>query len=162
YPGGELVITGHFEKPCKAKVVVEGDFQGKDFKQEFPCEVTADGELAPRAWGEVAVASLLSLSDPWTEGLVTAYCQQFNIASRAGYFLVLEADADYKRFDIDKEKDQGTVKDVGEFLSQAWEQLGKEHSRKKALGRLLYLIDPKTKVLTGPKGKHVSELLGLL
>jgi hypothetical protein len=142
--------------------VVEGTFQGKDLKQEFPCEVTADGELAPRAWGEVAVASLLSLNDPWTEGLVTAYCQQFNIASRAGSFLVLENDSDYKRFDIDKEKDQGTVKDVGEFLSQAWEQLGKEHSRKKALGRLLYLIDPRTKVLTGPQGKHVSELLGLL
>lgn len=119
YPGGELVITGHFAKACKAKVVVEGTFQGKDFKQEFPCEVKADGELAPRAWGEVAVASLLSLNDPWTERLVTAYCQHFNVASRAGSFLVLENDSDYKRFDIEDQKKQGTVKDVGEYLSQA-------------------------------------------
>jgi len=32
-------------------------------------------ELAPRGWGEIAVASLLALNDPGLDSLVTAYCQ---------------------------------------------------------------------------------------
>jgi hypothetical protein len=93
---------------------------------------------------------------------VTAYCQQFNIASRAGSFLVLENDSDYKRFDIDIQKTAATVKDVGEFLAQSWTKLAKEPSCKQALSRLLSLIDPKTKVLTGPSGESVRKLLELL
>src|SRR5262249_17485755 len=96
YPGGELIVTGHFAKPGKAKVIVEGNFQGKPYSQSFALDVKADGELAARGWGEVAVASLLALNDPWVEGLVTAYCQKFNIASRSGSFLILESEADYK------------------------------------------------------------------
>lgn len=40
--------------------------------------------------------------------------------------------------------------------------MAKEPSRKQALGRLLTLIDPKTKVLSGPTGEHVRKILEML
>jgi hypothetical protein len=110
----------------------------------------------------VAVASLLSLNDPWVEGLVTAYCQRFNIGSKAASFLILETEADYKRFDIDEQKKAATVTDVGKYLADAWAGLSKEASRKQLIGRLLYLIDPKTKVLTGPEGETLRKMLELI
>ncbi|MBY0228541.1 MAG: hypothetical protein K2W96_04595, partial [Gemmataceae bacterium] len=162
YPGGELVVVGQFAEAGKTRIMVKGTFAGKAFEQAFDAAIADGGELAARAWGEVAVASLLSLNDPWTEGLVTAYCQQFGIASRAASFLVLENEAEYKRFGIEEERKERVGNDVGRYVEDAWAGLGKEPSRKQALGKLLYLIDGKTKALTGPAGENVKKMLDLL
>src|SRR5262249_32814281 len=82
YPGGERIVAGRAESTGWTTLVVEGTFLGKKLVQEFPVKITDGSELAPRAWGEVAVSSLLSLHDPKLDELVTAYCQQFNIGSR--------------------------------------------------------------------------------
>jgi hypothetical protein len=162
YPGGELIVAGQFAKPAKVKVVVEGRFQGQKFSQSFSVEVKGEGELAARGWGEIAVASLLSLNDPWTESLVTAYCQEFNIASRAASFLILERDADYRRFNLDEEKKKTVKSDLGRYLDDAWSLLAKESSLKQGFGRLLFQIDGRTKVLSGAGGGQVRKLLELL
>src|SRR5262249_39586873 len=141
----------------------EGTFDGKPFKQTFAIDAKGEGELAARAWGEVAVASLLALNDPWVDGLVTAYCQQFNIASRSASFLILENEAEYKRFESDKEKKPRLERTaLDKYLDDAWANLGTEASRKMALGRLLYGINPKAKVLDGPTGEPVRTMLALL
>ncbi len=159
YPGGELVLAGQFPRPGKTKIVVEGRFSGQKFSQSFNVEVKEDGELAGRAWGEVAVASLLALNDPWMDDLVTAYCQEFNIASRSASFLVLENDAEYKRFKLDEEKGKTVKGDLDRFLDNAWYLLAKETSARQAFGRLLFQIDAQTKVLTGAGSEHVKKML---
>src|SRR5262249_14579110 len=136
-------------------------FAGKKFSQSFPLDVHDGGELAARGWGEVAVASLLALNDPWVEELVTAYCQEFNIGSRAGSFLILESEADYKRFNLDEQKGRTVKGDLGVWLTEAWAQLAKEPSIKQAFGRLLFQIDGQTKVLTS-SGGQVKAVLDLL
>src|SRR5262249_50100424 len=104
YPGGEVIVAGKATKAGKTTLVVEGKFMGQPFAEEYPIDVTPAGELAPRGWAEIAVASLLALNDPELDSLVTAYCQQFGIASRVASFLVLENAADYKRLDLEKER----------------------------------------------------------
>src|SRR5205823_6033327 len=90
YPGGEVVVAGQASATGQTQAVIEGMFQGKKFVQEFPVAITGSGELAPRGWAEIAVASLLGLNDPALDTLVTAYCQQFGVGSRVASFLVLE------------------------------------------------------------------------
>ena len=47
---------------------------------------------------------------------MTAYCQQFGIASRVASFLVLENDNDYKRLNLEEERGKTLSGDLGEFL----------------------------------------------
>jgi hypothetical protein len=161
YPDGELVVTCHSPKPGKGKVVVEGTFAGQKFTQSFPVEVREDGELAGRGYGEVAVASLLALNDPWVDDLVTAYCQEFNIASRSASFLVLEREEDYKRFSLDEQRLKIAKGDLQRWLEASWAELGKEPSVKHAIGRLLFQIDGRTKVWSA-EGGQVKKVLELL
>jgi hypothetical protein len=161
YPGGELIVAAHCPRAGKGKVVVEGTFEGQKFTASYPLDVKEDGELAARGWGEIAVASLLALNDPWVEELVTAYCQEFNIGSRAASFLILESDADYKRFDITEEKGKTIKGDLGQWITDAWALLAREPSIKQTFGRLLFQIDSRTKVLTAGDS-HVKKLLDLL
>jgi hypothetical protein len=162
YPGGELVVAAQFAAAGKTTVVLEGKFQGKKVAEEFPLEVRDQGELAPRGWAEVAVASLLALNDPTLDGVVTAYCQQFGIASRAASFLVLENEADYKRLNLEEERGKTLRDDLGVFVAQAWDRLGKPVPQKQAFERLLAQADRRTGVLSGPQGAHVRKLLALL
>ncbi len=115
YPGGELLVTGCFDFAGSRSgwAEVQGTFRGKKFVEEFNFDLFVSGELAPRAWAEVAVASLLALNDPKLDELVTAYCQQFGIASRVASFLVLENDAEYKRLNLDQERGKTLNEDMG-------------------------------------------------
>ena len=162
YPGGDLVVAARMKGTGKTQIVVEGTFNGEKFAQEYPIEVRGDSELAPRGWGEMAVASLLSLNDPKLDGLATAYCQQFNIGSRAASFLILENENDYKRFNLEEERGKTLNGDMAKFLDEAWTALGKPATARDQLMRFLKQVDGRTKVMSGDNGKHVAKLLALL
>ncbi len=161
YPNGDLVVAARFAQPGRTTLLVEGQYQGKDYVQEFPVEVGPSSELAPRAWAEVAVASLLALNDPQLEGLVTAYCQQYGIASRTASFLVLENEADYKRFNLE-EQSKVLPGDLGGALEALWLTLSKEVTPRAAFSRFLERIEPRVNLLKGEQGAHVRALLALL
>ncbi len=162
YPGGELVVAARFNGTGRSTVLVEGEFAGQKVVQEFPLEVRSDCELAPRAWAEVAVASLLALHDSNFDSLVTAYCQQFGIVSRVASFLVLENEADYKRFNLDEERGKTVAGDLGDFLRETWSQLGKRVPAAKAFERFLNQVDKRANLLNGPESTHVKQLLAAL
>ncbi len=158
YPGGELILAGKFAEAGATKVIVEGTYRGEKIHQEFPVSIADTGELAPRAWGELAVAALIALNDPELDGLVTAYCQQFAIASKLTSFLVLESEADYKRFKLDEEA--GKLKsDLGTYLSLAWATFTKPVTARQAFDRWLAKVGPKVKLNDEPS---VQKLLALL
>jgi hypothetical protein len=162
YPGGELIVTGRAAGTGKTQLVVEGTYLGKKVVQEYPVEITGTGELAPRGWGEVAVASLLSLNDPKHDNLVTAYCQQFGIGSRVASFLILENENEYKRFNLDEERGKTLTGDLGKWLDDMWKGLGNVLSAKAAFTNFLNRIEPRVKLLSGAQGDHVKKLLALL
>ncbi len=56
YPGSEVIIAARLDKVGDARIVIEGTFQGKKIRQEYPLTIDTSSTLAPRAWAEVAVA----------------------------------------------------------------------------------------------------------
>jgi hypothetical protein len=158
YPGGELVVAGRAAAAGAATVVLEGSFMGEPVRQEFPVEVADGGELAPRAWGELAVASLLALNDPELEPLATAYCQQYGIVSRVASFLVLENENDYKRLNLEEERGHTFNGDLGAFLDGQWSALAREPSPRRAALRLLQQIEARARLNGGPAWKLFALL----
>jgi hypothetical protein len=163
YPGGEVIVAGKAAKAGRTTLVVEGKFMGQPFAEEYPIDVMPAGELAPRGWAEIAVASLLALNDPELDSLVTAYCQQFGIASRVASFLVLENAADYKRLDLEKERGK-TVKggDVGKYLDEAWKGMARVISAKESFMRFLQRVDPRVKLMTSGDVNQFKKMLSLM
>jgi tetratricopeptide (TPR) repeat protein len=162
YPGGELVVAARFNGVGRTTIVLEGEYAGKDVVQEFPVEVRSGSELAPRAWAEIAVASLLALHDSNFDPLVTAYCQQFGIVSRVASFLVLENEADYKRFNLEEERGKTVAGDLGDFVGEMWTRLGKRMPAIKEFERFLSQVNPRLHLLDGPHGAHVRQMLAAL
>ncbi len=146
YPGGDVILTARVNGTGRMTAMVEGTFRGEKYAEEFPIEVGSTSELAPRAWAEVAVASLLALNDPKLDSLVTAYCQQFGIVGKTASFLVLENDADYKRFNLEEERGKTLVNDMGEFLDNAWATMGKAVGARELFVRFLQRIDKRVNV----------------
>lgn len=162
YPDGELVVAARFNGVGRTTLIVEGEYAGKKVAQEFPLEVKSGSELAPRAWAEVAVASLLALHDGNFDALVTAYCQQFGIVSRVASFLVLENETDYKRFNLEEERGKTISGDLGVFIAEMWTRLGKRMPAIKEFERFLNRVDKRIHLLDGPQGAHVKQLFALL
>jgi hypothetical protein len=163
YPGGELIVAGKASRPGKTQLIVEGKFLGQKFVEEYPIDVAVTGELAPRGWAEIAVASLLAINDPKLDSLVTAYCQQFGIASRVASFLVLENANDYKRLNLEEERGKVVPGgDVAKFLDEVWQGIAKVVTAKDAFLRFVNQVDPKVQLLGGAQGKHIKKMLDLL
>jgi hypothetical protein len=162
YPGGEIVVAGKCAKPGHIELELTGMFKGKEVKFSFPVKVTDRDKLAPRAWGEIAVASLVALDKPELDDLITAYCQHFSIGSKAASFLILETEADYKQFNISNELGEIKVEDIAKLLDAQWEDAGRELTPKEAFERFLRQIDERVKLTTGRHGKHVKSLIAAL
>ncbi len=168
YPGGDLVVAARLagdktpSAHAKTTLVVEGKYLGQKHVEEYTVELTPGSDLAARAWGEVAVASLLAVNDPKLDPLVTAYCQQFGIGSRVASFLVLENDADYKRLNLEAERGKTVNGDLGSFLEGVWVNLGKPATAKQLFERFLERIEPRVKLTEGSDAAHVKKVLTLL
>ena len=159
YPGGELIVAARLKGPGRGKIVVAGKFQDKPVTQEFAIDVVRSGELAPRAWGELAVSALLALNDARFDKLAVAYCQQYGIVSRVASYLVLENDADYKRLNLEEERGKTLTGDMGDFLTQMWQSLSQEVSPRKALERMLAQLEPKLGAPTPSRSASCWRLL---
>jgi hypothetical protein len=162
YPGGDVVVAARLDKPGDAKIILEGRFQGKDFRQEYPVIVDTSSVLAPRAWAEVAVASLLALNDPKLDNVIVAYCQRYAVGSRLASFLVLENDSDYARFNLEVESEQTVKGDLGRFLETSWKEAGQVVSPLAEFQLLLKQLSPHKSALEGVEGKPVRQLMQML
>jgi hypothetical protein len=159
YPGGEMIVAARLDKPGRITIQVEGTFLGKPLTRRFNVNAGGDSELAPRGWAEIAVAEMLALNDPRLDSLVTAYCQEFGIASRVASFLVLENTNDFKRLNLQEERGKTVPGDMGEFLGRAWQQMARVLSPREALNSFLTRVNPRVKAL---EGGEVARLVALL
>ncbi len=177
YPGGELVIGARVSPlpsgergrgegtavrgTSRTKLVVEGTFLGERVVYEYPIEIGAGSELAGRAFGELAVSSLLALNDTQLDSLVTAYCQQFGIGSRVASFLVLENPADYKRLNLEEERGKVVPGgDLEKYLDDAWRSLAHVMKPKQAFEQLLKMLGSKVIPVESAPGADATRLAG--
>jgi hypothetical protein len=162
YPGGEMIVAARFPRSGRATLLVEGTFLGRKTALEYPLEIRDKGDLAGRGWAEIAVAGLLALHDSKLDGLVTAYCQEFGIASRVASFLILENANEYKRLNLEEERGKTVHGDLGQYLEDLWQALGKAMPPKEAFRQFLAQVDPRIQAVQGPNGAHVRQLLDVL
>jgi von Willebrand factor type A domain len=163
YPNGEILVAAQVNSTGRARLLLEGTFQGQKVLQEFPLEISSASDLAPRGWAEIAVASLLALNDPSLDSLTIAYCQQFGIASRLASFLVLENENEYKRLNLQQERGKAVSGgDLGQFIEQAWRQIGKAVGGKEAFTRLLSKFEPQLGLWSSASADRVRRLLAQL
>lgn len=103
FPGAQMWLAGKLISGGKANVVIKGKIAGKpQISHTIPVliESQPSGELAPRAWAEIAVAQLSATHVADLEVLAMALSQHYRIASSLASFLVLEKDSDYDKYDI--------------------------------------------------------------
>lgn len=118
YPDSLLGVAARYQKNGNATIKLTGLFRGKRIvlTKKFP--VKARGDLAPRAWAELAVKQLLALRKPKLTPLIVAYSRHFRIPNKHTSFLVLETDKEYKQYGLDSEPSKARVKDLVAFVTK--------------------------------------------
>ncbi len=99
-PGTELIVGGELERAGAATLRIEGTLGGQPHVFTRDIELRPDGELASRAWAEIAMAHLIAAGDDELEPLAVALGQHYRIPSRLTSFLVLETDAEYEQYEL--------------------------------------------------------------
>lgn len=117
FPGGSIVLAARYGKVGKATLALRGQVQGKPLTLTYTIPVETRGDLAPRAWAELAVQQLSELDDPKLTNLIVAYSQHFRIPNKHCSFLVLETDAEYKQYGLEDWKKTEKVADVASFIA---------------------------------------------
>ncbi len=108
YHGAPVRLYARYRKPGKAVLRIEADLMGQPLRQSFPIELPAEDDETPqieRMWAFRRVQRLLD--DGRRAGSVDAaevvrLCEAYSIASEYASFIVLENDAEYQRFKIER------------------------------------------------------------
>mgnify|MGYP002630445469 FL=1 len=115
YPGASLTLAGPVASAGKAKIVLEGVLpSGETLIHTIPVTLAPSGQLAPRAWAQIAISQLLDSGDKKLEGLAMALSQHYLVANRVASFLVLQDKQTWTKYDL---KDE-TAKFSGQPLAK--------------------------------------------
>lgn len=96
FPGQRLIIAGRGTPELGAPLAITVTDGGKPRTLAYKLERPLSSRLAPRVYGQVAVAGLEELGAP-TERLATAYAVYFRVTGRTTSLLMLESEEAYQR-----------------------------------------------------------------
>ena len=124
FPGAQLTIAGRLTSPGDANIRITGTRNGELVELVIPAALHPQGNLAPRAWAEIAVAQLVQTRDESLEDLAMALSQHYRIASGIASFLVLETDAEYDLYQLDDYTELYQDQAIASLVNDALAQLG--------------------------------------
>jgi len=107
YPGQSLLLTGRGKPTGDVLLQVSRGNQKKTIT--VPLQQTVASDLAPRLYGEVATGQLEDLQAAAYDVSV-AYARHFRVTGQTCSLLMLDSEADYKRFNIKPEDDLDVIK----------------------------------------------------
>ena len=117
--------TDKFELP--KKVLVTGRLDGKPFRREVEVidrieVLSRDSGYLPRTWAKLEIDRLLADGQDKNKAAITALSKAMYVMSPFTSLLVLESEADYKRFNIDRgRKDHWAMYACPERIPQVYE-----------------------------------------
>jgi len=124
--GNELLVAARFTGEVTGDVVLEGTVGGKPYLNRFPITLqasTARGNaFVPRMWAALSVDRLELAGRGEDRARIVATSKAFGVLSRHTSLLVLESDAMFKAFDIDRS--QPSVRWTGEEEAEVIETAG--------------------------------------
>ncbi len=159
FPGAQITVAGRITQPGDVQLRLLGHRAGVETEVSVPVSLVPTGELAPRAWAEVAVAQLLQTRDADLERLAVALSQRYRIISRATSFLVLETDAEYDEYGIEAERANVGDDTIVALVDDALESLGAGLSDWQMLERVLVAAADVHQVLGIDGGELLNQLI---
>jgi tetratricopeptide (TPR) repeat protein len=133
--GEELCAITRVEttRPMPGKVTVKATLDGKPFVKEFPVmNVLAGGGYLPRIWAKQEIDRLLTVGAAKHKDEIIALSKAMYVMSPFTSLLVLETDADYERFKVDKgRKDHWAMYPAPAKIPLVYEPDGKPPVKKK-------------------------------
>ena len=110
YPGQALMLAARGSPAPGAAVVLAIERSGRQETVRVPLGPMVSSELAPRAFGQIAVGQMEELGDAAPTATTTAYATHFRIVGRTCSLVMLETEADYQRFGIVPANDSRVVR----------------------------------------------------
>lgn len=104
--GEEILLAARLGAGVKGDVILRGDVGGKPFEQRYPLDLAvssaAGNGFVPRLWATLAIEQLerRGEGDPRTK--IVALSQAFGVMSRETSLLVLESQAMFDAFGVDR------------------------------------------------------------
>lgn len=118
-PGTDLLLAARVQRPGSALLRIVADAGGQSRTVEIPVEVQPRGVLAPRAWAEIALAKVLETREPELEPYALALSQHYKIPTRLTSLLVLETDAEYQQYDLERAQARLTAGRIADSVARA-------------------------------------------
>jgi hypothetical protein len=125
---------------------------------DIPIVLTPTGDLAPRAWAEIAVAQLVTAHDDKVEGLAMALSQRYGIASRIASFLMLETSAMYQKYDLPDETAKFGGQAIGAVIADTYANLLGAWSSWDRLSKVISKYDAWNHLATLEQGNVAATL----
>jgi len=110
--GEEVLIAARFAGEVKGEVVLRGVLAGQPWIQRYPITLTAStaagNGFVPRIWAAHSIDELERAGRGEDHAKIVALSQGYGVLSRATSLLVLESDAMFEAFGIDRAPDAPT------------------------------------------------------
>ncbi|MBI5486637.1 MAG: FecR domain-containing protein [Deltaproteobacteria bacterium] len=104
--GDELIVVARMDDHVQGEVVLKGKVGGEDYEQRYPIdlEVTSakGNSFVPRLWAEAKIADLTLADAEANKDKIVELSQEHRALSRFTSLLVLESEAMYEAYDIDR------------------------------------------------------------
>ncbi|HEX5058008.1 MAG TPA: FecR domain-containing protein, partial [Kofleriaceae bacterium] len=114
--GGEVLIAARINGDVSGEVVLRGKVAGQKFEQRYPLKLavsTANGNgFVPRLWASLAIDQLERQGKGEDRSRIVALSQGYGVMSRETSLLVLESQAMFDAFGVDRS--QSAAKWTGE------------------------------------------------
>jgi len=152
YPGASLTLAGRVLSAGKAIVQIHGTAPTGKVVHKIPVDLQPAGELAPRAWAEIAVTQLFDSGADKLRGLAMALSQHYRIASSEASFVVLENENLYKHYKLKEWAAKFTGQALTGLIDAAYSAGEKAIGTWARIYRLLQQHDAKIQLLTKHAG----------
>ncbi len=159
YPGALLAFASRYQRDGKASITLKGSFDGQPISLPYTLDVKAHGDLAPRAWGEIAIAQLAELDDPKLTDLIVAYAQHFHIPNAHCSLLVLETDKEYKQYGLEQQQKAHKLDQLDLFIRDLFAQKGAPISMRARWRAIFRKVLQRAKALDSSAGRAALALL---
>ena len=104
--GEEILLAARMGADVKGDVIVRGEVGGKPFEQRYPLDLkvssAAGNGFVPRLWATLAIEQLERRGEGETRTKIVALSQAFGVMSRETSLLVLESQAMFDAFGVDR------------------------------------------------------------
>jgi tetratricopeptide (TPR) repeat protein len=104
--GGEVLIAARMAGEVKGDVILRGKVAGQPFEQRYPVELAVSSSpgngFVPRLWASLAIDELERAGKGEDRAKVVAMSQGYGVMSRQTSLLVLESQAMFDAFGVDR------------------------------------------------------------